>query len=342
MANEPLTITDLFPAHDLINYAGSVGLNSYKLQALFPDRRFETDDIKVIQGQTNVPEIAHIHGEDTESEIGSRSGEISNVEPYILKRKMYIKGSEMRKLRFPRTPQEQDYLMNKVYNDATNLVNSLGATLELMRVKALTEQTFTIGSAQTGGAAQKFDYALPSTSQLDTVDFSKADVDPIEVLETWSDNADFNVTRALTSKKVLRAIRHNPNTVKRINGLNSQFSLNSIMPSELEKFLADNDLPEIVGYSQKYKEDGVVKNMISDGRIALFTDGLVGETAFGMTEEEAAFIGRNDVDTSKSGNIMLSSYHEGADPIVDAIKATALAVPTLAQKNTLLQANALG
>lgn len=337
------TVLDLFPTHELVDYAGEVGLKQYPLMELFPAHKFETDDIWVINGQTNIPEIAHIHGEDTESEIGSRSGERTAVEAYILKRKMLLKGSEMRKLSMPRSADELAYLKNNVFNDATNLVNSTNAALELMRVRALTEKTFTMPTAMTGASAeQKFDYGLPESSQLPTVNFADPNVDPIEVLEEWVDNASFDVTRGILSRKAFNAIRSNPNTVKRVNGLNSQFGLKSVMASELNDFLTNNDLPELVVYTQKYQDNGVTKNMIADGRLALFGDGIVGETAFGITEEEAALGSQSGVDLSKIGNIALTSWHESTDPIVNGIKATALAVPTLAQKNTLLQASVLG
>lgn len=337
------TVLELFPTHDLVNYASTVGIKQYPLTELFPVHKFATDDIWVINGQTNIPEIAHIHGEDTESEIGTRSGEKTSVEPYILKRKMLLKGSEIRKLNMPRNADELAYLKGVVYNDATNLVNSVNVALELQRVKALTENGFTIGTAMSGsGSEQKFDYDLPTSSQLATVNFADPSIDPIEVLETWVDSADFDVTRGILSKKAFNAIRTNPNTVKRVNGLNSQFSLKSVMASELNNFLTDNNMPELVVYTQKYKENGVTKNMIADGRLALFGDGIVGETAFGITEEEAALGSESNVDLSTIGNVALTSWHESTDPIVNGIKATALAVPTIAQKNTLLQASVLG
>lgn len=337
------TVLDLFPTHDLVNYASEVGIKTFPLSQLFPDHKFETDDIQVINAQTTIPEIAHIHGEDTESEIGSRTGSKTSVEPYILKKKMLLKGSEMRKLAMPRSAQELAYLKNNVYNDATNLVNSIQATLELMRAKVITEPTFTIGTALSGANTdQKFDYNLPASSQLATVNFADPSVDPIEVLENWIDSADFEITRGILSKKAFNAIRTNPNTVKRVNGLNSQFSLKSVMSSELNNFFNDNGMPELVVYSQKYKDNGVTKNMIADGRLALFGDGILGETAYGITEEEAALGSESGVDLSKVGNTALTSWHESTDPIINGIKATALSVPTLAQKNTLLQASVLG
>lgn len=336
-------VEELFPTQDIIDYTNAIGLRQYPLEALFPQRKVMTDDIKVISDTNDLPEIAHIHADDTEAELAARSGEVTTVNPYLIKRKYQLTEKDLRALAAPRNDDEQRYIMGHIFADVKNLADSIGATLELMRVKALTEKNFTIGVAHTGADnAQKFDYNLPASSQLDTVDFSDASVDPIEVLMAWVDNADFDVTHALTSKKAFSAIRNNPNVIKRIYGVNNLMAtLSGVMPADFDRYMESNNLPQIAAYSGKYTEKGVTKQFMSDGRMALFAGDTVGNTVFGQTAEEAAAILNGKIQSTSVNNIMYQSYAETKDPIASIVKASAIAIPTLGIRNQLLQATVL-
>lgn len=336
-------VEELFPTQDIIDYTTSIGLRQYPLEALFPQRKVMTDDIKVISDTNDLPEIAHIHADDTEAELAARSGEVTTVNPYLIKRKYQLTEKDLRALAAPRSDDEKRYIMGHIFADVKNLADSIGATLELMRVKALTEKNFTIGVAHTGADnAQKFDYNLPASSQLDTVDFSDASVDPIEVLMAWVDNADFDVTHALTSKKAFSAIRNNPNVIKRIYGVNNLMAtLSGVMPADFDRYMESNNLPQIAAYSGKYTEKGVTKQFMSDGRMALFAGDTVGNTVFGQTAEEAAAILNGQIQSTSVNNIMYQSYAETKDPIASIVKASAIAIPTLGIRNQLLQATVL-
>lgn len=336
-------VEELFPTQDIIDYTNAIGLRQYPLEALFPQRKVMTDDIKVISDTNDLPEIAHIHADDTEAELAARSGEVTTVNPYLIKRKYQLTEKDLRALAAPRNADEQRYIMGHIFADVKNLADSIGATLELMRVKALTEKNFTIGVAHTGADnAQKFDYNLPASSQLDTVDFSDASVDPIEVLMAWVDNADFDVTHALTSKKAFSAIRNNPNVIKRIYGVNNLMAtLSGVMPADFDRYMESNNLPQIAAYSGKYTEKGVTKQFMSDGRMALFAGDTVGNTVFGQTAEEAAAILNGQIQSTSVNNIMYQSYAETKDPIASIVKASAIAIPTLGIRNQLLQATVL-
>ena len=336
-------VEQLFPSQEVIDYTNVIGLRQYPLESLFPQRKVMSDDIKVLSDTNDLPEIAHIHADDTEAELAGRSGEVTTVNPYLIKRKYQITEKDLRALAAPRDAAEKAYIMQHIFADTKNLADSIGATIELMRVKALTEKTFTIGTAHTGASnPQKFDYNLPASSQLDAVDFSDASVDPIEVIMSWVDNADFDVAHALTSKKAFSAIRNNPNVIKRIYGINNLLAtLNGVMPADFDRYMESNDLPQIAAYSGKYTENGVTKQFMSDSRMALFGDGTVGNTVFGQTAEEASAILNGQIQATSVNNIMFQSYAETKDPIASIVKASAIVVPTLGIRNSLLQASVL-
>lgn len=338
------TLQELFPTSELINYANGRQKKVFPLAGLFPDYKTQSNKIRVINQDSVIPEIAHIHAYDTEAEIGNRSGSVSELSTFYLKRKFVIGEQDMMVLNQPRTEAEKQDMMQNIFADSTALEDALGAAIELMRVKLMTEKTFSLTSAATGADNDvKFDYSLPASSQLSKVDFSSTDVDPIKVLEDWVNDADFEVTRGMLSKKAMAAILTNPNTVKRVHGINSAFTLQSVLPADFEAFMSNNQLPELFAYTGgKYKDNGKIKTYIADGRMALFGDGIVGNTAYGLTPEESRMVYSGDIQSSQVGNFMFTAYEEGHDPIEDIIKASTNVIPTLAQKNTLLQADVLG
>lgn len=331
---------DLFPAHDVIDYTKTVATPGLLGAQLFPSRKVESDDIRMLTSGTNTPVIAHVHADDTEAEIGSRTAQVSEAELFFIKRKMILKERDLRKLRLPRDAAEQNYLMNTVYDDLGNLVKSIDAATELMRMQALMSGAVNVKDA--AGNAYKVDYGIDK-SQKGTADFADEKVDPIETILEWAQSVSVTPTRAIMSQKALYALRKNPNVVASIFGSNNG---RTVMQSDLDSFMTSNGLPILRAYNGKYAEEDkngklVTKNYIADNQFAMFADGVVGETVYGQTPEEARFIEASGVNSSEIGNMFADSYEESHDPVRSVIKVSTMVVPTLAQAGNIFQATVL-
>lgn len=340
--------TELFPSHVLLNYAqNSVKLRQFPLESLFPTRKVQTDNILTAVDQTTLPVAAHIHAWDVEAERTDFSREVQTLEPFHVKKKKVWGEKEMRQIRMDlQNPLMSEIdALSSVMGATVSLVNDVNASFEIMRVKALTEGKFTLKNE--AGADVPFNYNLPVSQQLTaktSVDFSKDDVDPYEVLNTWVENASFTVTRGLTSPKVLAAIRNNKNIVERIKGQSA--TIKSVTPSELDTFFAANGLPKIVAYKGQYLDKDrkgklVSKNYIADGAIALFGDEKLGDTVYGLTEDESMLINNGAISNNVVNDVMLRSFSSSQDPISNTVLATAFAVPSIANRYQLLQGTVL-
>ena len=333
-------ILDLFPHQDVLDYTKTVETPNLLGSALFPARKVQSNDIKVLTSGTNVPVIAHVHAFDTEAEIGDRTAQVSETEPFFIKKKMILKEDDLVKLRTPRTPEEQSYIMNTVYDDLGNVVRSIDAATELMRMQAL--MTGVINVKDQMGGSYKVDYGIDS-SQKGTADFSDATKDPIEQIMEWAQSVTVTPTRAIMSQKALYALRKNPNVVANIFGSNNG---RTVMQSDLDEFMQANGLPVLRAYTGKYadvdkKGKQTVTNYIADNQFAMFADNAVGETVYGLTPEEARAVAAGDVESSQIGNMFADRYEETHDPIRSVIKVSTMVVPTLAQAGNIFQATVL-
>ena len=253
---------------------------------------------------------------------------------------MILKEDDLVKLRTPRTPEEQSYIMNTVYDDLGNVVRSIDAATELMRMQAL--MTGVINVKDQMGGSYKVDYGIDS-SQKGTADFADATKDPIEQIMEWAQSVTVTPTRAIMSQKALYALRKNPNVVANIFGSNNG---RTVMQSDLDEFMQANGLPVLRAYTGKYadvdkKGKQTVTNYIADNQFAMFADNAVGETVYGLTPEEARAVAAGDVESSQIGNMFADRYEETHDPIRSVIKVSTMVVPTLAQAGNIFQATVL-
>ncbi|MGV0167203.1 major capsid protein [Furfurilactobacillus sp. WILCCON 0119] len=334
------TMTDLFPAHDVLDYTNAVQTPAYLGSQLFPNRKVRSNDIKMLTNGTFVPTIAHVHALDTEAEMGSRSGEISSTEPFFVKRKMVLNENDLLVLNNPRSVEEQNYIKNNVYNDLGNLLASIEASAELMRMQALMHGKLALTGAD--GNAYSVDYKINKAHQ-GKADFSDAKVNPIEVIESWADQLDVTPTRAVMSTKALAQVRQHPLVIAAVFG---NASGRMLMQSDLDTFMEANGLPVLRANKAKYRDvtkagKHVTTPFIADGDFAMFADGVVGETVYGVTPEESRAVAAGDVTASQIGNVMVDAYEETHDPIEATIKASAMMMPTLAQRDNIFQAQVL-
>lgn len=334
------SIFDLFPHQDILDYTKAVATPNLLGAELFPARKVQSNDIKILTSGTKTPVIAHVHAFDTEAELGDRTAQVSETEPFFLKKKFALKEDDLVKLRNPRTPEEQAYIQGTVYDDMGNLIKSLDAATELMRMQALMSGKITVKDAQ--GGSYKVDYGIGADHKAST-NFADESVDPIETILAWADKVDITPTRAIMSTKALMALRKNPHVVADIFGSNNG---RTVLQSDLDAFMQANGLPVLRAYRGKYadtdaKGKRTVSNYVADNQFAMFADGTVGETVYGVTPEESRAIADGAVQASQVGNIFTEMFDETNDPIRTIIKASTMVVPTLAQADNIFQATVL-
>lgn len=336
--------TELFPARDVLDYtSNSTQVQSFSMETLFPARKVASNDLLTIVDKEVLPQIAHVHAFDTEAERATYDQEVSTGEVFKYARKEVFDEVKMIELKEFKNAGLARFepLADNVLKSGVRLVNSVNAALELARVQVLTTGKFS--QTDPNGNPVTLDYKLDKSSRLGAVNFADASFDPIEWLVEQQQNATFDMTRGLTSVKALAAMRANSNVVKRVLGVNA--TMQTVMPADLDNYLLAQGLPLLRAYKGSYIDvdkagKKVKKTFMDDKAIALFGDGELGETVFGVTAEESQLLDNKSVDQSQVGNVMISTFST-VDPITNTVLASAVAAPTLAQRYSLMNGTVL-
>lgn len=324
------SVEELLSYKELIDYSKNRTPQMKALAELFPERKTEALEIKMIRGANNLPVSASIHAFDTETEIDQREGASYDVaELALIKRKRKLSEKEIIHLETPRSTAEEKEAINKIYGDVDYLQDSVLTRTEAMRGEALSTGKLVINE---NGYKAEIDYGLP-VSHKGTFTWSDGSSDILMNMDSAVnkivDDTGFTPTRVLTSKKNLNIILKDEKIRKAILGVNSDKLLSR---QELNNFLQTQDLPQIATYDAKYRQltakgTYTAKRYFTESAFVFMPDGTMGETLFGLTAEELALRKKEDVEISDIGHVIIEQYATN-DPVAKWIKAVATALVT--------------
>ncbi|MGM0239478.1 major capsid protein [Enterococcus sp. AZ103] len=333
-------ITELFSQNEVLNYVRNREYKPLLGETLFPERKTPSLKFDQIRGGSRIPIAASVHAFDTEAEIGSRQASKEELKLTLIKRKMQLNEEDIIALENPRTQAEQDYLTSQVYNDIDVLVTGVRARIEAMRMEVLSSGKITVAE---NGLNLNVDYHVPTNHKealSGTSVWTDESADPLADIERWIDALDTTPTRALTSRKIYRALASHPKIIAAIFGRDSG---RVVSQGDLDAFMETHGYPVIQTYDEKYRvqqTDGsyATKKYFAENRFVMFNDDLLGETLYGPTAEETRLTRDPSVDTSLVGNVLASVYDETRDPVGTWTKAVATALPSFAAADEVFQA----
>lgn len=334
------TIMELFTHNEVLSYVRDREYKPLLGETLFPERKQPSLKLDQLSGGSRIPIAASIHDFDTEAEIGSRIANKQELELSLIKRKMQLKETDIIALENPRTPAEQAYLVGQVYNDIDSLVQGVRARVEAMRMEVLAAGQVTV---KENGLNFTLDYHVPTEHKealTGTNVWTNENSDPLADIERWIDALDTKPTRALTSRKIYRALATHPKIIAAIFGKDSG---RVVSQADLDAFMETHGYPVIRTYDEKYKVQEAngtytTKKYFPENKFAMFNDDLLGETLYGPTAEETRLTRDPAVDTSLVGNVLASVYDETRDPVGTWTKAVATALPSFAAADEVFQA----
>lgn len=334
------TIMELFTQNEVLSYVRDREYKPLLGETLFPERKQPSLKLDQLSGGSRIPIAASIHDFDTEAEIGSRITNKQELELSLIKRKMQLKETDIIALENPRTQAEQDYLVGQVYNDIDQLVAGVRARVEAMRMEVLAAGQVTV---KENGLNFTLDYHVPAEHKealTGTNVWTNENSDPLADIERWIDALDTKPTRALTSRKIYRALATHPKIIAAIFGKDSG---RVVSQADLDAFMETHGYPVIRTYDEKYKVQEAngtytTKKYFPENKFAMFNDDLLGETLYGPTAEETRLTRDPAVDTTLVSNVLASVYDETRDPVGTWTKAVATALPSFAAADVVFQA----
>ena len=264
---------------------------------LFPERRTQELQFGYLKGAGGGAVMAHVTSHTGEAPLVGRKGlETVRGEIPAIKQKRLQDTQTLIRLQSS-DPLVRSQYVQEVYDDVTGVRLGVAARKEKLRMDALS-----IGTASQindEGLVFTVDYGVPAGHQATLAGgdlWSDAvNSDPLADFEAWQNTmvADKGrmMSRALTSRNVVNALRAHPSIRKAIYGVNYD---RRITPEELNAFLVSQDLPTLVTYDlivQVKNADGTFTalRLWPSDRITLIPDpsvGSLGRTLVAPTAEE--------------------------------------------------------
>ena len=335
----PKSIAELFPQQEILNYLKERKFKPMMGEELYPEVKKQSLKFDILTNKSKTPVTASVHAFNTEAEIGTREAERMDIEAALIKRKMQLKEEDIIALQAPRNEAEKTYLMKEVYNDIENLVQSIRARVEIMRMEVTATGKVTLNE---NGLNATIDYGVPSENKIANVNWNLETANPIQDMINWRNRLDSAPGRILTSTTILAKILSHPTVVNALFGKNTS-RIASV--GELNNYLNQLKLPNIYTYDEKYrkeKTDGKGYDKLRyfpENAFVMMPSEPLGETLYGPTAEEIRLNGNPTVDMRTIGKIIAMVYDESLDPVSTWEKAVATAIPSLNCADELFQAS---
>lgn len=253
-------------------------------------------DLEWLKGATGLPVVLKHSAFDVAAIPRPRIGfeKLTAEMPYF-KESKYIDEKLRQQLNMVLETNNQAYIeavMNRIFADKVELIESAAVTRERMRMMALTTG-YIVGSSN--GQVYEYDFLMPSNHKA-TVGTSWSDskatiIDDLrEAQDKILEDTGVTVTRAIMRSSTFKYFRKN-----------EEIRISISPDTNGKRFISDNDIKnlileelnlEIVFYDKRYKdENGNVQTYVPDDIVVLFPTGTLGTTWFGTTPEESDLMG---------------------------------------------------
>lgn len=291
------TIFDLINARNIATYYESNGSNQipYLGETLFPAKKQLGLDLSWIKGFNGLPVSLKPSEFDAKATLRDRIGlnKIDTKMPFF--REAMRVGEEERQdiLRLMASTNSQ-YLMpviNRVYDDATNLVNGARVISERMIMQLLSGGKISITANRQD---YDYDYKMPASHQetlAGTAQWSDPDSNPVDDIRTWQDTVEDDTgvrpARAICTRKTWNYLLANKTIRLDMNPAGGQNII--LTDSMLQQYLMSKLGITVAVYNKKFALEvgGAAQLFFPDDVFTLIPDGNLGNLYYGTTPEEA-------------------------------------------------------
>jgi len=313
-------------------YARARQPRNYLGPTLFPVNTINELTFEYWKSQNLLPVMASIQAYGAETQIASRDGatKVSGEIPPI-KRKISL--NERMLLALKREGAgDVEMVRNQLYNDLDNMIDSVQARIEKMRMDAVAYGQLTLAE---NGVIMNVDYGVPASNKetlAGTALWSDhVNAKPIDNIQAWTDavvaSCGIRPTRALTSNIAVSHLIQNAQVRTMIYG--DAGGSRAVSLNQVNELLASLELPRIATYDLQVRaqaEDGTISTIrfFPSTRFVLLPPSSLGETLMGPTAEALL---DPEVDAREAAGIYAVVTQETEPPAIWT-KAAATAIPT--------------
>lgn len=341
-------IFDLVTAPEITAYWTELNQDRapYLGETLFPNQKKLGLDLKWLKGSKGLPVVLKLSAFDAQAVPRQRIGfEKVSAEMPFFKESLYVDEELRQELNKVLESGNQAYIdavINRIFDDEGQLIDSAAVARERMRMSLLTTGTITMVS---NGQAYTYDYGLDSNQKpVVAISWSTNTADIIGDIRTWQDNRE-DVTgvrpiRAICSRKTFGYILQNTAIKNAVWGVQNNAPINE---AKAKAYLLDELDLEVVIYTKRYKdESGTTQKYVPDDTFVLIPPGNLGNTWFGTTPEESDLLASSSVDNvSVVDTGVAVTTMRRADPVNVETKVTQIALPSFEMADQIIIADVI-
>lgn len=328
-----------------LTYARARQPRNYLGPTLFPVNTVNELTFEYWKSLNLLPVMASLQAYGAEAQIASRDGaaKVSGEIPPI-KRKINLDERMLIALK-REGAGDVDMVRNQIYNDLDNMIDSVGARIEKMRMDAMAYGQLTLNE---NGVIMNVDYGVPAghkeTLAGTALWSDHANATPITDIQEWTDtvvnDSGVRPTRALTSNVVVSHLIQNAQVRTMIYG--DLGGSRAVSVNQVNDLLASLDLPQIATYDLQVRvqaEDGTISTIrfFPENRFVLLPGEALGDTLMGPTAEALL---DPEVEAREAAGIYAAVTQETEPPAIWT-KAAATSIPTFPMADAVFQAQVL-
>ena len=294
----------------------------YLGEELFPADKKLGLNLSWIKGSRGLPVMLKASAFDVYAVPRPRMGfEISQAQMPYFKESMYVDEElrqELNRVLESGNPSYRDVILNRIFDDTTNLLRGAAATREVLRMQALTTGAVALTS---NGQTYAYDYGIPEEHKVDaSAKWSLADsADPLEDIrvakEMIQDETGAVLTRAVCDGKTWRNLRNNDGFKKAIYVLTQGVGA-GINDAQLHSFIMDQVGIDITVYDKRYRDEaGETHKFMPENTFVMFPDGPLGRTWFGTTPAESDLMSSSVANVSVVDTGVSVTTAQKVDPV---------------------------
>ncbi|MGM0292713.1 major capsid protein [Enterococcus sp. AZ062] len=339
-----LNIFDLVQAPNIATYWAERANEQqpYLGEELFPADKQLGMKLSWLKGKTGSPVALRPSGLDADVIPRGRAGFEELIQKMIFFKESYYIDEELRQelnmINQTNNPAYRDVVVNRVFDDITDLLRGAAVRREIMRMELLTTGAITI---QENGQDHVIKYDLPE-NHMGNADVAWSDVanaDPVEDIDkaiSVLKEEGVNPSRAIMNSKTFRYLRQNAAIKATILGNNANAQAAKLSKQALLDYISEEFNLEIVIYDKVYTDSKGTKKFIPDNTFVLLPSQTLGKTWFGTTPEESDLMSSPNVaNVSVVDTGVAVTTMKKADPVNVETKVSMISLPSFEQANAV-------
>lgn len=358
-----MTIFDLVTSQAVAEYWITLQSNAIPFlgTALFPNKKKMGLDLSWIVGADKLPVALMPAAFDTKPTLRGRIGvtKIETEMPFFREAMRIGEKERQEMLKYLENAAGNPYaqsLIQKIYDDASQLVDGANVQTERMRMSILVDGTIAITAPSASGVFANYVYnydvngewaanntqTLTLTRRWSDTENSTPVTDVLEIQTQMAQKYGVKISRAILTDKTWGYLVSNKSIRLDINPLGGQ---NIIMTDAMvQQYFENKTGIKFVRYTKYFKDtDGSEKMFYPDDYVTFLPEGALGSTWYGTTPEEADLMtGSVDAQVSLvNTGVAILAKKESGPPVNVITSVSQIALPSFEKMKSVftLKAN---